>query len=149
MGLELPTLVVIGADCTDSCIPITIRSRPRRSPLAMWCSAGTVQWRHIILVECKGTRLVLLVEAMFMNIILKFIDKKNIYFNIYKCGHRNVLSKRQVWMSIFHIINLKKIHGHRGSGFFFNKKLILDYYFCLKSGPVILFQIFIIAPQGI
>jgi len=24
------------------------------------------------------------------------------------CGHRNVLSKRQVWMSIFHIINLKK-----------------------------------------
>jgi hypothetical protein len=25
-----------------------------------------------------------------------------------KCGHRNVLSKRQVWMSIFHIINFKK-----------------------------------------
>ena len=37
-----------------------------------------------------------------------------------KCGHRNVLSKRQVWMSIFHIINFKKkkIHGHRGPGFF-------------------------------
>ena len=35
---------------------------------------------------------------------------------------------------------------------FFNKKLILDYYFCLMSGPVFLFQIFIIAPlpsQGI
>jgi hypothetical protein len=29
---------------------------------------------------------------------------------------------------------------------FFNKKLILDYYFWLKSGPVFLFQIFIIAP---
>jgi hypothetical protein len=29
---------------------------------------------------------------------------------------------------------------------FFNKKLILDYYFCLKSGPVFLFQIFSIAP---
>ena len=29
---------------------------------------------------------------------------------------------------------------------FFNKKLIVDYYFCLKSGPVFLFQIFIIAP---
>jgi hypothetical protein len=29
---------------------------------------------------------------------------------------------------------------------FFNKKLILDYYVCLKSGPVFLFQIFIIAP---
>ena len=25
-----------------------------------------------------------------------------------KCGHRNVLSKRQVWMSIFHIINFKR-----------------------------------------
>jgi hypothetical protein len=25
-----------------------------------------------------------------------------------QCGHRNVLSKRQVWMSIFHIINFKK-----------------------------------------
>ena len=37
-----------------------------------------------------------------------------------KCGHRNVLSKRQVWMSIFHIINFKKKkknHGHRGPGF--------------------------------
>ena len=35
---------------------------------------------------------------------------------------------------------------------FFNKKLILDYYFCLKSGPVFIFQIFIIAlspSQGI
>ena len=61
-----------------------------------------------------------------------------------KCGNRNVLSKRQVWMSIFHIINLKKNnHGHRGPGFFFNKKLILDYYFCLKSGSVFLVQIFI------
>ena len=32
-----------------------------------------------------------------------------------------------------------------GSWIFFNIKLILDYYFCLKSGPVFLFQIFIIA----
>ena len=35
---------------------------------------------------------------------------------------------------------------------FFDKKLILDYYFYLKSGPVFLFQIFIIAlspSQGI
>ena len=35
---------------------------------------------------------------------------------------------------------------------FFNKKLILDYYFCLMSGPVFLFQIFIVTPspsQGI
>ena len=68
-----------------------------------------------------------------------------LYIN--KCGHRNVLSKMQVWVSIFHIINFKKKkNGHRGTGFFFNKKLILDYYFCLKSGPVFLFQIFIITP---
>jgi hypothetical protein len=66
----------------------------------------------------------------------------------YKCGHRNVLSKRQVWMSIFHIINFKKKKFmDTGSWIFFNKKLILDYYFCLKSGPVFLFQIFIIAPS--
>ena len=76
------------------------------------------------------------------------------FFFIYKSGHRNVLSKRHVWMSIFHIINFKKkkIHGHRGPGFFFNKKLILDYYFCLKCGPVFLYQIFIIVSspsQGI
>jgi hypothetical protein len=40
----------------------------------------------------------------------------------------------------------EKKHGHRDPGFFFNKKLILDYYFCLKFGPVFLFQIFIISP---
>jgi hypothetical protein len=46
----------------------------------------------------------------------------------------------------FILLTLKKeIRGHRGPGFF-NKKLILDYYFCLKFGPVLLFQIFIIAP---
>jgi hypothetical protein len=53
-----------------------------------------------------------------------------------------VLSKRQVWMSIFHI-NFKKKFMDTGVVDFFNKKLILDYYFCLKSGPVFLFQIFI------
>ena len=41
----------------------------------------------------------------------------------------------------------KKNRGHRpGVLDFLIKKLILDYYFCLKSGPVFLFQIFIIAP---
>ena len=34
--------------------------------------------------------------------LLDFCKKMNI------CGDRNVLSKRQVWMSIFHIINFKK-----------------------------------------
>jgi hypothetical protein len=46
----------------------------------------------------------------------------------------------------------KKNHGHSGHGSFLNKKLIMDYHFCLKSGPVFLFQICIIAPspsQGI
>jgi hypothetical protein len=33
-----------------------------------------------------------------------------------------------------------------GSWIYFDKKLILDFYFCLKSGPVYLFQIFIIDP---
>jgi hypothetical protein len=42
------------------------------------------------------------------------------FFYENKCGHRNVLSKRQVWMSIFHIINFKKkkFHEHMGPGFF-------------------------------
>ena len=49
----------------------------------------------------------------------EFLLSKNcLYTN--KCGHRNVLSKRQVWMSIFHIINFKKkkIRGHRSPVFF-------------------------------
>ena len=66
-------------------------------------------------------------------------------YNIYKWGHRNVLSKRQVWMPIFDIINLKKKIINEGAlDFFFTKKVILDYHCCLKSGPVFLFQIFII-----
>ena len=35
------------------------------------------------------------------------------------------------------IINLKKKFMDTGSWIFFNRKLILDYYFCLKSGPVV------------
>ena len=41
-----------------------------------------------------------------------------IYLDDNKCGHRNVLSKRQVWVSIFHIINLKK-KGKSWSWIFF------------------------------
>jgi hypothetical protein len=54
-------------------------------------------------------------------------------------------SKGECGCQYFILLTLKKIRGHRGPGFF-NKKLILDYYFCLKSGRVFLFQIFIIAP---
>ena len=70
----------------------------------------------------------------------------NIFFLKNKCGHRNALSKMQVWMSIFHIINFRKRKKIMDTGVldFFNKKLILDFYFCLMSGPVFLFQIFII-----
>jgi hypothetical protein len=43
-------------------------------------------------------------------------------------------------------INLKKKKiMDTGVLVYFNKNLILDYYFCLKSGPVFLFQIFMIA----
>ena len=34
--------------------------------------------------------------------------QRGLFLSIYKCGHRNVLSKRQVWISIFHIINFKR-----------------------------------------
>ena len=44
----------------------------------------------------------------------------------------------------FILLTLKKKIMDTGSWIFFNKKLILDYYFCLKSGSVFLFQIFII-----
>ena len=43
----------------------------------------------------------------------------------------------------YFILTLKKKFMDTGVVDFFNKKLILDYYFCLKSGPVFLFQIFI------
>ena len=53
----------------------------------------------------------------------------------------------------FILLTLKKKKSWtQGSWIFFIKKLIMDLYFCLMSGPVFLFQIFIIAPlpsQGI
>ena len=92
--------------------------------------------------KCTMWRMTFLLSCIFNCSQLDFF----FYYN--KCGHRNVLSKRQVWMSIFHIINFKKKKKTwtQGSWIFFNKKVIMDYYFCLKSGPVFLFQIFIIAP---
>ena len=73
-------------------------------------------------------------------VIVRFVDVDHHCLNFLiimnKCGHRKVLSKRQVWMSIFHIINFKKKSWTQGSWIFFNEKLILDYYFCLTSGPV-------------
>ena len=70
---------------------------------------------------------------------IKFL---NLFSYSYKCG-----------CQYFILLTLKK-KKFMGTEVldFFNKKLILDYYFCLKSVPVFLFQIFIIAPfssQGI
>ena len=45
----------------------------------------------------------------------------------------------------FILLTLKKKFMDTGVLDFFNKKLILDYYFFLKSDPVFLFQIIIIA----
>jgi hypothetical protein len=84
---------------------------------------------HYILWQCiraTKTKHVLVKVALYKN--WYFFIK--IFFNqflFYKCGHRNVLSKRQVWMSKFHIINFKKKKNSwtQGLGFFFNKKLLL------------------------
>ena len=45
----------------------------------------------------------------------------------------------------FILLTFKKKIMDTGILDFFNKKIILDYYFCSKSGPVFLFKIFIIA----
>ena len=47
----------------------------------------------------------------------------------------------------FILLTLKKKKKIMDTGVldFFNKKLFLDYYFCLMSGPVFLLQMFIIA----
>ena len=46
----------------------------------------------------------------------------------------------------FILLTLEKKTMDTGVLDLFNKKLILDYYFCLQSDPVFLFQIFTIAP---
>jgi hypothetical protein len=58
--------------------------------------------------------------CLYNNNCMHFSDADQFIFSFNKCGHRNVLSKRQVWMSIFHIINLKKnISWTQGSWIFF------------------------------
>ena len=53
------------------------------------------------------------------------------------------VQKASVDVNISYYSLKKKKSWTQGSWIFFNKKLILDYYFSLKSGPVFLFQIFI------
>jgi hypothetical protein len=68
-------------------------------------------------------------KTILINILLRIIGKNNMFSLTYKCGHRNELSKRQVWMSIFHIIILKKKFMNTG---------VLD-FFLLKTNPGLLF----------
>ena len=70
-----------------------------------------------------------------------------IYFLITSVDTEMCCPKGKCGCQYFILLTLKKKKiMHTGVLDFFNKKLILDYYFCLKSGPVFLFQIFIIAP---
>ena len=56
------------------------------------------------------------------HILFNNCNSAGYFFLNYKCGHRNVLSKSQVWMSIFHIINFKnKNSWTQGPGFFLIK----------------------------
>ena len=77
-----------------------------------------------------------------------FVKGKQLLFLINKCCLRASVDtemccpKGKCRCQYFILLTLKKNYGHRGPGFF-NKKLILDYYFCLKSGPVFLVHIFI------
>ena len=48
--------------------------------------------------------------CFYNNNFMHFSDADQFIFLFNKCGNRNVLSKWQVWMSIFHIINFKKKH---------------------------------------
>jgi hypothetical protein len=69
------------------------------------------------------------------HILICSIPRRNFLITILfgKCGCQYFIS-----------LTLKKKIMDTGVLDFFNKKLILDYYFCFKSGPVFLFQIFII-----
>jgi hypothetical protein len=110
-----------------------------------WCLLCT--WpTHLLVVMGNGLKIIIGNKQRHNRFLIHYNQENFFFCKLNKCGHRNVLSKRQVWMSIFHNINFKKKIMDTGVLDFFNKKLILDYYFCLKSGPVFLFQIFIIAP---
>ena len=76
----------------------------------------------------------------------------SIYFYWTSVDTKMCCPKGKCGCQYFILLSLKKKIMDTGVLDFFNKKLILDYYFCLKSGPLFLFQLFIIAPspsQGI
>jgi hypothetical protein len=70
----------------------------------------------------------------------------NIFFFLTSVHTEMCCPKGKCGCQYFILLTLKKNNSWiQGSWIFFNKKLILDYYFCLKSGPVFLFKNFIIA----
>ena len=69
-----------------------------------------------------------------------------IFYDITSVDTEMCCPKGKCGCQYFILLTLKKKFIDTGVLDFFNKKLILDFYFCLKSGPVFLFQIFIIAP---
>ena len=96
----------------------------------------TLSRQHILMsVCCLRLGKILLLDRCFHpspNISWSIILIYTLFY-YYKCGHRNVLSKRQVSMSIFHIINFKKKFMDTGVLDFFNKKLTLCFYFKFSS----------------
>ena len=71
-----------------------------------------------------------------------------IYFYFYTSVNTEMCCpKGQCGCQYFILLRFKKKIMDKGVLDFFNKKLILDFYFCLMSGPVFLFQIFIIRCQ--
>ena len=70
----------------------------------------------------------------------------NLFINETSVDTEMCCPKGKCGCQYFILSTLKKKFLNTGSLIFLNKKLILDYYFCLKSGPVFLFQSFIIAP---
>ena len=81
-------------------------------------------------------------------VIQDYVDKVGtFYYNYTSVDTEMCCPKDKCGCQYFILLTLKKKKiMDTGVLDFFNKKLILDYYFCLKSSPVFLFQIFIIAP---
>ena len=74
------------------------------------------------------------------------LEKRNILYYDTSVDTEMCCPKGKCGCQYFILLTLKKKIMETGVLDFFNKKIIMDYYFCLKSGPVFLFQIFIIAP---
>jgi hypothetical protein len=82
----------------------------------------------------------------FISDYLPYFENIYIFFNITSVDTEMCCPKGKCGCQYFILLTFKKKNSWtQGSWIFFNKKLILDYHFCLKFGPVFLFQICIIA----